>query len=119
VRHPVEGRQAEGIERGGRQHDQRRAARYLMSGVQLFHLARDFVFDGGVALERRAGRHADLDEGELSPEVGPPRHEQVERGQPLRDAFRVVEPIHAEADERRLEREQFLEARGFGRQGRI
>ena len=74
--------------------------------VDVGHESRDFRFDRRVAFQRRPRRHANLHERQPAAQVGPPRDQRVERGEPLRDALRVVQPIDAQADDLGLEAQQ-------------
>ena len=58
-----------------------------------------------VAVDRRPGRDADLHEGQAPAQIRTALQEQIQRFEPLRNALRVVEPVDADAHDRRLDPE--------------
>ena len=63
------------------------------------HARVDFALHVGIALQLGPRRHADLDEGKPPLEVGMTQQQAVDGVETFGDALRVVQPIHADADQ--------------------
>src|SRR5258706_10238675 len=99
MRKPIERHQASDSEGCCLVADSRRAVGHAVPVVELSNALIDLGFNFGIAVKPRTGWYADLDEGHSPPQFRAPRQYCVERSQSLGDAFRVVEPVDADADD--------------------
>ena len=80
-----------------------------MAGVEGVDPIANLRLDCRVTLQVRTRRHANLDEGQPSPQVRSPGQHRVERIEAFRNALGVVEPIDAEPDDVGAEAEQLAQ----------